>query len=369
MQQATVNLFADMGAQPATLHGRADAPPTASTDTTAPTSTITSPAGGATVGDGAQVTITGTATDAGGGVVAGVEVSTDGGTTWHPATGTTSWTYTWTAHGSAEHATISRARSTTAATSRRPAPASTVNVTCPCSHLGHRRRRPPAPTRATPTPVEVGVKFTSDSFGDDHRRPLLQGRRQHRHAHRQPVERRPGTRLAKATFTSETALAAGSRSPSPAGRRSRRTRPTSRPTSRPRALRGHGRLLLPHPAPGPNGGGTVDSPPLHALRNTGTARPTASSPTAPRARSRPTRSARPTTGSTWSSRRPPRRRAVTDVSAAPAARRRPTVTWTAPADRRRASRPTRSRRTSARRRRRRRRSPARRRRRPRRSPA
>ena len=26
--------------------------------------------------------------------MAGVEVSLDGGTTWHPATGTTSWTYT-----------------------------------------------------------------------------------------------------------------------------------------------------------------------------------------------------------------------------------------------------------------------------------
>ena len=35
------------------------------------------------------MTVTGTATDAGGGRVAGVEVSTDGGTSWHPATGTT----------------------------------------------------------------------------------------------------------------------------------------------------------------------------------------------------------------------------------------------------------------------------------------
>ena len=50
------------------------------------------------------MTITGTATDAGGGVVAGVEVSTDNGTTWHPATLTTpaeqsvKWSYTWTAN-------------------------------------------------------------------------------------------------------------------------------------------------------------------------------------------------------------------------------------------------------------------------------
>ena len=86
MQQATVNLFADMGnVQPATLMAGLT-PATASTDTTPPTSTITSPSPGATFSDGAQVTISGTATDAGGGVVAGVEVSTDGGSTWHPVT-------------------------------------------------------------------------------------------------------------------------------------------------------------------------------------------------------------------------------------------------------------------------------------------
>ena len=76
MQQATVNLFADMGVQPATLMSGLTAA-TASTDTTAPTSTITSPAQGANLSNGSAVTISGTATDVGG-VVAGVEVSTDG---------------------------------------------------------------------------------------------------------------------------------------------------------------------------------------------------------------------------------------------------------------------------------------------------
>ena len=89
MQQATVNLLADMGVQPATLQSGLVAA-TASTDTTAPTSTITSPAAGASIQSGTTVTITGTATDAGGGVVAGVEVSVDGGVTWHPATGRSS---------------------------------------------------------------------------------------------------------------------------------------------------------------------------------------------------------------------------------------------------------------------------------------
>jgi parallel beta-helix repeat protein len=65
-------------------------------DTTPPTSTITSPQAGAVVLTGAAVTIIGAASDAGGGSVAGVEVSVDGGSTYNKATGTTAWSYTWT---------------------------------------------------------------------------------------------------------------------------------------------------------------------------------------------------------------------------------------------------------------------------------
>ncbi len=95
MQQATVNLLADMGVQPGTLQAGL-VPATQSTDTTPPVSVITSPANGANLQLGNTITISGTASDSGGGVVAGVEVSTDGGTTWHPAVGRESWTYTWT---------------------------------------------------------------------------------------------------------------------------------------------------------------------------------------------------------------------------------------------------------------------------------
>jgi hypothetical protein len=92
MQQATINLFADMGVQPATISGLVAA--TASTDVTAPTTTIVSPANGTTINSGAPVTFTGTSSDAN--QVAGVELSFDGGVTWVAATGTTSWTYVWT---------------------------------------------------------------------------------------------------------------------------------------------------------------------------------------------------------------------------------------------------------------------------------
>jgi WD40 repeat protein len=95
MQQATVNLFADMGVQPATMQsGLVSA--TASSDVQSPGSAIASPASGTPLAVGNPVAVTGTANDVGGGVIGGVEVSVDSGSTWHPAIGRSSWTYTWT---------------------------------------------------------------------------------------------------------------------------------------------------------------------------------------------------------------------------------------------------------------------------------
>jgi len=91
IQQATVNLFADMGIQPKNLQ-KDLVPATQSTDKTAPVSNITSPAENALVA-GAVIKVSGTASDAGGGVVAGVEVSIDGGKTWHPANGVDKWSF------------------------------------------------------------------------------------------------------------------------------------------------------------------------------------------------------------------------------------------------------------------------------------
>src|SRR5579884_2277770 len=65
MQQATVNLLADMGVQPATLQSGL-IPASASTDVSPPISSISSPTSGATVQSGSAVTISGTASDGGG---------------------------------------------------------------------------------------------------------------------------------------------------------------------------------------------------------------------------------------------------------------------------------------------------------------
>ena len=64
------------------------------TDTTVPSSNITAPSDGATV-SGKVYTIKGTASDDKSGVAL-VEISTDGGTSWQKATGTTNWQYDWT---------------------------------------------------------------------------------------------------------------------------------------------------------------------------------------------------------------------------------------------------------------------------------
>jgi hypothetical protein len=168
MQQATVNLFADMGAQPASLiSGLTGA--TASTDTTAPTSTITSPASGATLPDGVAQTISGTATDAGGGVVAGVEVSTDGGATWHPVTTmstpitSVTWSYSWVAHGNPT-ATIQSRAVDDSGNLEKPGTGSTVNVNCPCSIWGT-NTTPGVTDSGDTAAAEVGVKFKTDTFG------------------------------------------------------------------------------------------------------------------------------------------------------------------------------------------------------------
>jgi len=77
-------------------------------ETNKPTSSISSPTGGAALRHPA-VAITGGAADGTGSGVQKVEVSTDGGTTWKPADGTILWSYSWTAPGNGTYVIKSRA--------------------------------------------------------------------------------------------------------------------------------------------------------------------------------------------------------------------------------------------------------------------
>ncbi|MBH8555796.1 DUF4082 domain-containing protein [Nostocaceae cyanobacterium CENA357] len=209
MRQATVNLFADMGVQPATLQSGLLLA-TASTDTTTPSSTITSSTAGATVQTGSQMTISGTATDIGGGVVGGVEVSVDGGTTWHPAVGRGNWSYTWTPE-TAGIVTIKSRAIDDSGNIENPGASITVNVgtrTCPpapasCS-IWDATATPTIAADPSTSAIEVGVKFRSDVNG------YISGIRFYKGTantgtHVGTLWSNTGTQLARATFTNETA--------------------------------------------------------------------------------------------------------------------------------------------------------------------
>ena len=207
MQQATINVLADMNAQPTTLMSGMT-PAAASTDHTPPTSVITSPAANAAIANGSTVTITGTATDAGGGVVAGVEISTDGGKTWHPvktmsaADTTVNWSYTWSATGSGPVTILSRATDDSG-NIETPGPGVTVNASCPCGLFGQ-NYTPSVASQNDSSAYEMGVKFQSSIAG------WVAGVRFYKGAgntgtHTGSLWTDTGTRLATGTFTNETA--------------------------------------------------------------------------------------------------------------------------------------------------------------------
>lgn len=204
MQQATVNLFADMGVQPVTLQSDLLLA-TASSDGTAPTSAIASPTASTTVQVSNQVTITGTASDTGGGVVGGVEVSVDGGTTWHPADGRASWSYTWTPTTTGT-ATIKSRAADDSGNLETPAAGVTVTVTtrtCPCSIWGN-NTTPSVLTDPSTQAVELGVKFRSEINGYITGIRFYKGP-QNTGTHIGTLWSSNGQQLARATFTSETA--------------------------------------------------------------------------------------------------------------------------------------------------------------------
>jgi hypothetical protein len=263
VQQATVNLFAMMGAQPSTLMAKL-VPGAASADTTAPTSTITSPLPNANLTDGSAVTISGTATDVGG-VVAGVEVSTDGGTTWHPANLTTpdstsvTWSYSWAAHGSPSTKIMSRAVDDSG-NLEKPSPGISVNVSCPCSIWGN-AVTPGSPDSGDASSIEVGVKFTSDTFGQ------VTGVRFYKAStdtgtHVGSLWTASGTLLSQATFTNETSSGWQQVTfPSPVA-----IQPNTTYIAGYYAPNGHYSADTSYFfSPPPTGGHTLNSPPLHAV--------------------------------------------------------------------------------------------------------
>jgi methionine-rich copper-binding protein CopC len=163
MKQATVNLLADMGVQPVTLQtGLVQA--MSSTNMVPPTVTM----------DATQSPIVGTAytfsgtVNSAAGQVAGVEVSVDGGSTWHPAnwqaSGTT-WNYTFTPRSSGARTLEVRATDDSANLSQPVTRSVTVNPrTCPCG-IWNETTVPTNPSINDSSALELGVKFQASASG------------------------------------------------------------------------------------------------------------------------------------------------------------------------------------------------------------
>jgi hypothetical protein len=160
IQQAMVNLLADMGVQPGSLKSGLVAA-VKSADGTPPTSSISTPANGASFADGQPVTISGTAGDVGG-QVSGVEVSVDGGSTWYRASGTTNWTYTWDA-SVGTHTIMSRATDDSLNTET-PKPGIGISVTARSNLFGS-FAVPDNQTQQDFNSVELGVRFSTSTAG------------------------------------------------------------------------------------------------------------------------------------------------------------------------------------------------------------
>ncbi|MGY3104443.1 VCBS repeat-containing protein [Bradyrhizobium sp. LM6.9] len=206
VQQAMVNLFADMGIQPATLQANLVAA-IQSTDTTAPTSAISNLSATSVV-EGQSITVTGTATDTGG-KIAGVEISTDGGATWHPANsnvGAASVTWSYTFVTGAQGTYSLKTRAVDDSLNLQTPGTGTIYTVTPSSSLTlfSPTDTPAVISNGDSGAVEVGLKFVSTASGK------ITGIRFYKAldntgTHIGDLWTTNGTLLASATFSNETA--------------------------------------------------------------------------------------------------------------------------------------------------------------------
>lgn len=205
MKQATVNMLADMGIQPANLQaGLVTA--SASSDSQPPVSSIDSLVNGSVVvvQSNSTLLISGSANDLGGGVVAGVEVSIDGGATWHPADGRENWSYTWTPPGNGTYTILVTAVDDSGNLETPGLGIDfTVEIACPCS-IWDDTPIPSEVSAADTDSVELGMKFQADRDGyikalQFYKGPANTG------THVGSLWRTDGTLLAQVTFQNETA--------------------------------------------------------------------------------------------------------------------------------------------------------------------
>ncbi|MHA6731510.1 DUF4082 domain-containing protein [Devosia sp. A369] len=200
VQQAMINLFADMGVQPTTLM-QSLVTASQSMDSLAPTTVInplTEPLEAAKT-----ATVTGTATDHGGGLVSVVEVSTDGGASWHRATGASNWSYSWTPLVGGTYTILSRAVDDSI-NLETPTAGRAVSVDQGGSgNLFGPGETPTAPFSLDDRPVNLGVTFSSNQSGSIVGLRYFKGTG-NSGEHIGSLWTSTGTLLARATFRNET---------------------------------------------------------------------------------------------------------------------------------------------------------------------
>ncbi len=150
------------------------------------------------------VTITGTASDAGGGVVAGVEVSTDNGVTWRAATGDENWSYTFAPQVAGTYQIRTRATDDSVNLETPSAGRSLTVTASPSLTLFPGSAKPTVTNTVDSSAVELGVKFQSSTAG------TISGIRFYkstldRGVHVGTLWSSTGQKLATTTFTNETA--------------------------------------------------------------------------------------------------------------------------------------------------------------------
>lgn len=172
VQQATMNMLADEGEQPTTPQTGLVTGTALPAGTVGPTTTVTAPSSGTTVQVLKPLTATGTAAPALGTVVARVEVSVDGGTTWNAANttqttgGAVTWSYAWTPTAMGNAQIQVRSEDDNADIGATQSVGLTVGPqVCPCV-IFPSTASPAHPDSGDGASVEVGTKFKTSTAGN-----------------------------------------------------------------------------------------------------------------------------------------------------------------------------------------------------------
>ena len=171
VQQSTMNVLSDMRVQPTTPQAALVPGSALPAGTPGPTTSVSAPSAGTTVQVLKPLTATGLATPASGTVVARVEVSVDGGTTWNAANttpttgGAVSWSYAWTPTTMGPTQLQVRADDDNADIGSTQSVSLTVGPQiCPCV-IFPSTASPAHPDSGDGASVEVGTKFKTSTAG------------------------------------------------------------------------------------------------------------------------------------------------------------------------------------------------------------